>query len=308
MQSRVNYTVVGIFVVVLTTFLLIAIFWLSMVSGTAQYHTYLVYVHEDVTGLSSESPVRFNGVKVGYVRSVRLDPLNPKLVRLELGIAPGTPITTSTYAILNAQGVTGVVYVNLKAETEAAPLLTAAPGQKYPVIPSKPSLLVQLSTVLPEVTKDIQKLSASVAQVLDTQNRQSITDSLHNISVVTKTLADNATDFTETMKSLDNLLANMSEASNHFPQAITQLRSTLTSVDQLSQEMNQTSQDIGNTMKSGQVAINHFSDQVLPVAQRALTNLSTATINMQSLTQELERNPSMLVRGKLPATPGPGEK
>ena len=308
MQGRVNYTVVGIFVVALTVFLFVAIFWLTSFGHGKEYHTYLVYVHEDVTGLSVESPVRFNGVKVGYVQSIRLDHNNPRLVRLELSIEPHTPISTSTFAILNAQGVTGVVYLNLKAETESAPLLVAAPGKKYPEIPSKPSLLMQLSTALPEITTDIQHLSSSIAQVLDTDNRQSIKDSLRNIATITKTMADNSTDFTETLHSLDNSLANISEASNHLPKTVLQLNKTLTSVDALSVQMSKTAASIDSTMRSGQMVIHNFSDQVMPNAQQALSNLSRVTMSMQHLTDELERDPSMLVRGRQPSPLGPGEK
>lgn len=307
MQGKVNYTAVGFFVVVLTAFLAITIFWLSTMSGNKHYSTYVVYVHENVTGLSVESPVRFNGVKVGYVQSINLDAKNPKLVKLKLGIAPDVRITTSTYAILNEQGITGVVYVNLKAETETAPLLTASAGQPYPIIPSKPSLLMQLSTVLPEVTKDIQNLSASIAELLDKENQESITSSLKNISLVTKVMADNSSDFTETMKSLDNTLANMSEASNHLPATMKQLHKTLSSIHTLASQMTKTTQTVDQTMQNGQAAIHNFSNQVIPSAQQALSHLSQATISMNQLTDELQRNPSMLVRGKAPEPLGPGE-
>lgn len=308
MQGKVNYTAVGFFVVVLSAFLAITIFWLSTMSGNKHYSTYLVYVHENVTGLNVESPVRFNGVKVGYVQAINLDIRNPKLVKLKLGIAPDVRITTSTYAILNEQGITGVVYVNLKAATETAPLLTVTAGEPYPVIPSKPSLLMQLSTVLPEVTKDIQNLSASIAELLDKENQESITSSLKNISQITKVMADNSADFTNTMQSLDNTLANMSEASNHFPETVKQLRKTLSSVNTLALKMTQTTQTVDQTMQNGQAAIHNFSNQVIPSAQQALSHLSQATMSMNQLTDELQRNPSMLVRGKSPEPLGPGER
>lgn len=238
MQSKVNYTAVGIFVVVLGVFLCVAVLWLGAFGDSKKFNTYLVYVHEDVTGLSAESVVRFNGVEVGYVRSIRLDADNPKLVKLKLSIQPDVKITTSTYAILNAQGITGVVYVNLKAQTETAPPLVAAPGEEFPVIPSHPSLLMQLSEVLPEVATNVKNLSASISQVLDVDNRQSIKESLQNLSLTTKTL----------------------------------------------------------------------SNQILPNAQQAFLNLSKATANLNDLTDELQRNPSILVRGKQPAVLGPGEK
>lgn len=287
MQSKVNFTVVGIFVITLMVFLFAAIIWLTSVGHGKGYRTYLVYLRDDVTGLSVESPVRFNGVKVGYVNAIHLDPTNPRLVKLTLGIEPHIPITTSTYAILNAHGVTGITYLNLKAETESAPLLVAAPGQRYPVIPARPSLLMQLKTALPEMTADMRNLSSSIGEVLDDNNRQSIKDSLHNIAIITKVMADNSTHFTQTLHSLDNVLANISEASNQLPKTISQLNKTL---------------------GSGQVALSNFSDQLLPNAQQATMQLSRVTMKMEHFMNELERDPSMLVRGRQPASLGPGEK
>jgi phospholipid/cholesterol/gamma-HCH transport system substrate-binding protein len=308
MEGRVNYTTVGIFVVALTTFLFSVIIWMSVVGQGRLYHTYIVYVREDVTGLSEENPVRFNGVKVGYVDSIRLDEKNPKLVKLVLRIQPGVPVTTSTYAILNAQGITGVVYVNLKADSENPTLLTALPDHRYPIIPSRPSLLVQLSETLPEMTHDIQKLTSSVGQILDDQNRESIKTTLKNVATLSKTLADNSRDFTDTLHYLDNTMANISAVSDHLPSMVNQVNKTLVSVDQLSVGMNQTSKSIQDTMKSGQIVIHHFSSEVIPNAQQALSNLSTATMGVAQLTGQLQRDPSMLIRGKQPAPPGPGEK
>jgi len=308
MQSKVNYTVVGLFVIVLVTCLFIAIIWLSSISHGKFYHTYLVYVHEDVTGLTTESPVRFNGVKVGYVESMSLDQENSKLVRITLRIEPEVAVTTSTYAMLNVQGLTGVVYVNLKSENEKAPLLTAQKGEPYPVIPSKPSFLMQLSTVLPEVTGDIQQLSASIAQVLDAKNRQAIQESLHNMATVTRALSDNSAEFTETLRSFHQAMANIAAASDHFPETMVALNKTLNSVNHLSEQMNQASESVSTTMKSGQLVIRNFSDQLMPSAQQALSNLAQATLGVHQLTAELQRDPSMFVRGRMPKSPGPGEQ
>lgn len=301
MEGKINYTTVGIFVIVLVSFLFTAIIWLTTEGHGKSYRTYLVYVHEDVTGLNVESPVRFNGVKVGFVDQIRLDRRNPKLVKLALRIEKNVTVTTSTYAILNAQGITGVVYVNLKAETELAPPLVALPGHRYPVIPSRPSLLMQLSAVLPEVTKDIRGLSASIAQVLDKENRTSIKDSLKNIQIVTKALADNSADFTASMQSLRNTLFHVSQTSDQLPETIARLNKTLL-------RASKTAKTIDDTMQTGRTLIHNFSDQVMPSAQQALSNLSAATISVNQLTNELQRDPSMLVRGRAPQPLGPGEK
>jgi len=160
-DNKVNYTVVGIFVVILGLFFVLASFWLSTIKHDKVYHDYLIYVHDDVTGLSVHSPVRYNGVKVGFVDIIELDPKNPQLVRLLVQIEAGTPVTKSTVATLMPLGITGLIYVGLKAETELSPILVAKAGEKLPIIPSKPSLLMQLGEVLPEVTKNIKSIGNS---------------------------------------------------------------------------------------------------------------------------------------------------
>lgn len=307
MQSKVNYTVVGIFILVLTFFLFAGILWMSSVGRGIKYKTYLVYVHDDVTGLNVESPVRFNGVKVGYVKEIHLDPNNSRLVKLVLNIEPDVRISTSTFAILNAQGITGVIYVNLKSETESAPLLIAKKGEPFPIIPSRPSLLMQLSEVLPEITSDIRHLSSSIAKVLDEQNRASIKESLKNFADITKTLSENSETFSQSMHLLQHTLGHVSEASKDFPEIMKEMHKTLHSIDHLSTDITSTSTAIRSTMQSGQHAINDFSDQVIPGAESALSNLSAATLSIHELTSELQRNPSMLIRGKQPTPPGPGE-
>src|SRR5438874_2702089 len=103
--------VVGLFVVVLTIALVIIFLWLNAIGTQKSYKTYLIYVKEDVTGLTLQSPVRYNGVPVGYVSGIELDPRNPQLVKISVKIEVGTPITTSTVATIQLQGITGVMSV-----------------------------------------------------------------------------------------------------------------------------------------------------------------------------------------------------
>lgn len=287
MEGRINYTVVGVFLIGLCALLFAGILWMSSFDNGKMYQGYAVYMHEDVTGLNTDAPVRFNGVKVGYVESMRLDAKNSKLVRLILRIEPNVPITTSTYAILVPQGVTGVVTVNLHATTETAPPLIAQKGEEYAVIPSHPSVLTQVSAVLPALATDFQKVSNSVSQALDQQNLDSLRASLTNIAKITKTLADSSNDISESLRSLNHASANIAKTSDQLPQ-------TMTTFDQ--------------TLKSSQLLVHTFSNQVLPGMQQAMNNLTVTTQNINQITEELQRNPSMLIRGKQPAPLGPGEK
>lgn len=308
MDTKVNYTIVGLFIVLLTAALIGLIFWLTTFKHPEKYNVYVVYVHEEVSGLSVQSPVRYNGVQVGYVDRITLNPKDPQQVILLLKIKQGTPVTTSTIATLMAQGITGMDYIGLKALTAAAPPLKAQPGEKYPVIPSEPSLLVKLSTALQEITSTIKNLSYSINQIFDEQNRLAISDSLQNISKVTKTLEKNTQNFDATMVATRKLMENGAKASKQLPEVMTQLQEMLTSIRQLATNFSAAGESAALTMRDTQVAVQSVSQQLLPSAQELLTQLANTATNLQGFTFELKRNPSILIRGKYPSPPGPGEK
>ena len=112
MSSKVNYTLVGLFVVIFAAISVLLFFWMHYKGGRTVYHTYVMYVHDDVTGLSVQSPVRYTGVPVGYVDSVTLDSNNPQLVRIRLKIKQGAPILTSTIATLSVQGILSLIHIS----------------------------------------------------------------------------------------------------------------------------------------------------------------------------------------------------
>ena len=115
MDTKVNYIVVGLFVILLTLAIIGSAIWLAGVHSTQQYNTYLTYLNEAVTGLSEKASVKFNGVDVGFVDKINLNPQNPQQVRLVLQIDQRVPITEATRASLLSLGITGIAFVGLSA-------------------------------------------------------------------------------------------------------------------------------------------------------------------------------------------------
>lgn len=301
MQGRGKYLAVGIFVIALVCAAIAIFFWLTLRKHDQAYSTYVVYLHEEVSGLSVQSPVRYNGVPVGYVKSIGLVPSNPQLVQVMLDIEQNTPVNTSTVATLMSQGITGVDYIGLQSQKVNAPPLQKHAGEEYPVIPSRPSLLVQLSEVLPEITQKMTKLSDSISQLFDKKNTQSLSETLQNVQVFTKALKDSSDHIKESMASLQTILEHAKEASKGFPELISTTTNTM-------KELHTTAESATNTMKAGRAAMNNLSQQLVPSAQQALQQLNNIEVNLQQFTSQLKRDPSMMIRGKQPALPGPGEK
>jgi len=60
-------------------------------------------------------------------------------------------------------------------------------------------------------------------------------------------------------------------------------------------------------MDQGKIAVKNISQQTVPSINELLHRMDLIGKNLQQLTGELAHNPSVVVRGKLPAIKGPGE-
>lgn len=272
METNVNYTVVGAFVIVLIAATVLAIIWLSSGFSFEQFNTYMVYMQESVSGLTVDSPVEFNGVNIGTVKSIELNHKNPQLVELLLSVKSTTPVTRGTVATLNSKGLTGINYIALKDKSTDLRKLVAEPGQPYPVIPTAPSLFVRLDTALKQVSNNLRKVSESIQSVLDPENQKSIKETLHNIQEITANLSANGDKFTK-------ILQNTVKASQQF---VPVLQSTTT-------------------------AMKTLEAQTLPATYRLISNLDDVARTLSAVATELKQNPSVIIRGKASPPLGPGE-
>ncbi|STX29805.1 ABC transport system periplasmic substrate binding protein [Legionella beliardensis] len=304
MEAKTNYTIVGLAVIILTSALVIAAVWLSVGFDKKKHAIYAVYVHEGVSGLSEESPVKYNGVTVGNVAKIELSKLDPQEVKLLLSIVEDTPVTTSTTATLITQGITGTTYVGLSANSSDLTPLKKLPQEPYPIIPSKPSLLNQLDKVIKDVSENVNSISLQLKAILDKENATNLKKSLANIESFTDTLAKQNERIASSLKSSDIFLKNMAEASKQFPQVIKDLKQGM---NKLTSEVSQASQSITSTMDSGKETIDKISQQTIPSALALLRRLNAIAANLEKVSAQMRQNPSVIIRGTTGPKPGPGE-
>lgn len=272
METNVNYTIVGIFVLALVASIIFAIIWLSSGFSFETYSTYMVYMQESVTGLNTESPVEYNGVNVGSVKTIELNRRNPQQVEVKLSIKSSTPITRGTVAMLATRGITGITYIALKDNSSDLRPLVAQHGYPFPVIKTAPSIFMRIDTALSQLSSNFHQISQSLQSLLDKDNQRSIKSILFNLNQITRTLANNG-------RKMDNILENTSKASLQLVPL----------------------------MKSSTTTIRMLETQTLPAAYRALSNLDEVTRTLSEVSVELKQNPSILLRGVNRQTLGPGE-
>ena len=307
MSEKVNYTLVGLFVVIFMFVSVLLFFWMHYKSGRTVYDTYVLYIHDDVTGLAVQSPVRYTGVPVGYVQSIELDKNNPQLVKIFLQIKQDAPILTSTVATLSVQGITGSAYVALDAKTDNAPKLKTKPGEQYPIIQSKPSLLNKITNALPEVADNVQTLTQSINEVLSKSNQAALSQILVNVENFTSTLSSTSPDINKILNSLNTTMANAEKSSKQLPELINKTTQTMKDINQTVNEIQKASVSFKNVLGSAQLLISNTTQQLLPTTSTLVVRLNSLSLSLQQFANELNRNPSVLIRGRQQSLPGPGE-
>lgn len=184
MEEKVNFAVVGVFVLVLGTVFIGVVLWLS--GGKAysrSYEIYRIYMEESVSGLNLNAPVRYRGVEVGRVKKIALTPGNVEKVQITLSIEKDTPVKTDTVAILQTQGLTGIAYVELQGGSRDAPALEAQAGEIYPVINTGPSLRMRLEDSLVDAARILKNVAVLSEEFpLLTQRILRSTDVFDNMS------------------------------------------------------------------------------------------------------------------------------
>jgi phospholipid/cholesterol/gamma-HCH transport system substrate-binding protein len=156
-QSR-KYFVVGLFVILAFLIAAAAVVWINASKFFEQGNRYVTFFNESVQGLSKDSEVKYQGVTVGRVESIRIAPDN-KTVAVTMLINLRDNLPERVVAQLSMTGITGLMFVNLVPrqpdEPNLSPKITFA--TEYPVIPSKPSEISQILTGVKEIVESVNK-------------------------------------------------------------------------------------------------------------------------------------------------------
>jgi phospholipid/cholesterol/gamma-HCH transport system substrate-binding protein len=128
---------------------------------------YRVHFAESVSGLAIGDPVKFQGVDVGTVKAIGLDPADPRLVQVDVSLRKDAPVKTDTKATLRLKGITGGVFIELDGGSPTAPALVASTGAgQVPEIASEKSNLAVALDQLPKLLERFSSIEGQVKKVL----------------------------------------------------------------------------------------------------------------------------------------------
>lgn len=192
METRASYALVGGFVLFLLAGLAVFAVWLAKLDVDRSFSEYEVAFTGSVNGLQEGSVVRFRGVPVGRVASIRIDPQDLALILVGLELRPDTPVREDTVATVEAQGLTGIASIQLSGGTQASPPLVPDDSGRPPRLRAGRSALEQVFESTPEVLGRIATVLERIDSLLSDENLTNINGIIDDIEVLADRLAEAA--------------------------------------------------------------------------------------------------------------------
>ena len=194
METRANHVLVGSLTLLGFAGAIALGIWLAKFNLERQYAYYDIYF-DNVTGLSGAGDVRYNGVLIGQVLRINVDPQDPGQVQVRIETSYDSPINEDTYATLELQGVTGVSYIALAGGDRNSQKLRPDASGTPPRIKAHRSNIQALFQDIPRLVENTTGLITDLRRLITTENQSAITNSLGNIEKATAQFADQLTKF-----------------------------------------------------------------------------------------------------------------
>jgi len=301
MESKTHYIIVGLFVIILSLSLIAVGLWLSVGTENKLYDIYQAYMSESVSGLNLKAPVKYRGVEVGQVAKIALSLERPNHISVLLEIERGTPLKQDTFAILSTQGITGLAFIELTGGSLDAPTLTAKPGERYPEIQTKPSLLFridatitllsdnlqQISSIAKDLLQNLRDVAVTANALMSNENRLAVANSLHNVEIITQIVTDKMKQMDSGTKVTMQLIENINKVLVKMPELLTSLQKTAVKLPNIINSINEMTQTFSKTATMLTQAIDVNSQQstkmLESIAQTTKTIDNTVVAGSQDL-------------------------
>jgi phospholipid/cholesterol/gamma-HCH transport system substrate-binding protein len=276
METKANYVMIGAATVIGAVLIMLFAMWISGGDFRRGYNEYDVVFDDPVRGLTEGGEVRFNGIKVGEVQDLRIDPDNTRRVIARIRVSSDVPVKVDSEAQLEPIGLTGVTLIQLTAGSPTGEILRPSGFGPPPRIQGRGSQIDVIVARGEEVALRASEAMAAVRDLLTEENIARVTRIIENLERVSDELAG-----------ANSVVTRSGEAAQEVSALARQVRADLAELDEVITEVN--------------AAASVASGEALPELALAAEEIRRAAASINRVASNLEENPSVLT----PRSPRP---
>ena len=275
METRANYVLIGIFTLLMMAGGVLFVLWAAGRDTTALV-PYRILFSGSVSGLSRGAAVLYNGLKIGEVTSIALNPSDPSTVIAYVSVNEMTPINKDTRARLEFQGLTGVASVQMTG---------GRPDSERLVVEdfSNPPTIIAERSDYQDLIESAQRLSRRADQVLEAAetlfatNAEAIKSTISNVETFSRTLADNS-------GAVTTLISEGREAAQNIAALSAQARGMIDRLDKTAARLDSLLKGADDLVNSGPL-------------KETIVNFAEAAKSVRLLADNLDRRSEEAVKG-----------
>lgn len=311
METKANYIVIGAFTfTIAVATVLFGLFAAKYVTDSAWNHFQIVF-NESVIGLSDSSPVLYNGVSVGRVTSLRLNPDDVRQVLATIEVQAQVPVHDDTVATIRVTGLTGTAAIQLSGGSPDSPLLKSS-GDDPPRIQAVSSPLNRLLESSEGIVVTANAVLNQIDKLVRDENLERIDATLASVERLSNTLAGSEGDLNqlignaaEASQSLPDLLVRLSNVAERFdalvvgldqglvqdlPELKTRLNDTLANVESLSRR-------IDSIIAANQDDLSQLGGVGMRQVSGGMEEIRRLVRDLSELVRQIEKNPTRFLLG-----------
>lgn len=304
METRAHYVAVGAFVLTMLFLAFVGVLYLGGAQLTTHFARYDIYFKGPVTGLSKGSLVEYNGIPVGKVSNIEIDPNDVEQIRVTVDIETKVVIKEDAKANVETNILSGVSYILITKGTQEAPALVAKPGERYPVIKSRRSYFASLAARGPELLDQLSRIGDHLDEMLNKHNRLQLARILDHTEQLTSELAAHDKDFAQLAQNANTALSAVTKLLSDVDQSYAgpnglkdRLTQSLSQFNKTAASLDQTSREFGTVAREARGSVREINTHTLADLDGLLRDTRQLIAGLTRLAEEIQRDPSRLLYG-----------
>lgn len=295
METRANYVLIGAVTIGVAVAAMIFALWIAAFQVNRAYASYVIVFDGPVRGLARGGEVRFQGIKVGEVTDLRIDPKDASKVLARVRVDASTPVRTDSIGQLEPVGLTGVNLIQLT--NGVGQPFEQRMGQPPPRLKGEPSEIDKIVGAGASIAERTSRALLAIQDLLTEENVERVARILEDIESVTQTLNEQRVVVADARRSVRELGAAAAAVE-------TLARDSNLQVTAVGGQAQVALQELTGASRAGRLALERadsaaeiVTEQSLPDFTAAVQDVRRLTEAVDSLSAQLQRNPAQFVAG-----------